>query len=282
VDYKDFCRTRYDEIFEEELAKSACTSSEARERFAQKAAIGRAGTEAMLSYRDVSPDVLWKCIHTAHIARKSGVSISSEQVEKVVSAENSWKKSSGHAFEEMICRVSESLLQDTDISFVLQRDLSRLIGSGAIANDQRDMTWLADRMESGAFDLYAIVQHDGRQSVFGCIQSKTSIRDRVTRDREPSIQAMEAFFWSIAVVLDGDFLRMPKFKGMVNGGTALFPKNGWHGVYVFSDIASVDRIYADGVDTPLLRAHAIEAANQWLHNRQWFDQDWRGSEIVSI
>jgi len=67
-------------------------------------------------------------------------------------------------------------------------------------------------------NLFTIVNMDDKWYCFGCVQSKTSIRDRVTRDREPSLQAMQSFFWSTAVVLDGDFLRLPKFVSMVNGG----------------------------------------------------------------
>ncbi len=44
------------------------------------------------------------------------------------------------------------------------------------------------------------------------------IRDRVGRDRDFSIPVMEKHFWSVAVVLDGMYLSMPKFEHMVNGG----------------------------------------------------------------
>ena len=57
----------------------------------------------------------------------------------------------------------------------------------------------------------------------------------MTRDREPSMQAMQSFFWSTIIVLDGDFLKMPKFISMVNRGTTEHVENGWHGMYVFLD-----------------------------------------------
>ncbi|MDR1694911.1 MAG: hypothetical protein LBR70_06975 [Lactobacillaceae bacterium] len=95
-----------------------------------------------------------------------------------------------------------------------------------------------------------------------------------TRDREPSIKAMASFFWSIAIVLDGDFLKLPKFITMVNGGSAEHVTNGWHGMYVFSDKYSQGRIYSTDLDFKNLKEHAINAAAYWLAQRQWFNNVW--------
>ena len=124
---------------------------------------------------------------------------------------------------------------------------------------------------------YAVVNVENKRFCFGCIQSKTSVRDRVTRDREPSIHAMQSFFWSVCIALDGDFLKMPKFKAMVNGGSAEFPENGWHGMYVLSDIQPVDRMYNCGFDLNLFTKHALEAAEYWLTQRQWFNREWKAN-----
>jgi hypothetical protein len=35
---------------------------------------------------------------------------------------------------------------------------------------------------------------------------------------------MNLYFWSIAVVIDGGFLNLPKFTAMVNGGTGDYNK----------------------------------------------------------
>ena len=105
-----------------------------------------------------------------------------------------------------------------------------------MSNEPRDISWLKEQTKACIFDLYAVVHTlDGKQFCFGCIQSKTSVRDRVTRDRETSIQAMRSFFWSTIIVLDGEYLRNPKFISMVNGGTAEYVEYGWHGMYVFSE-----------------------------------------------
>lgn len=105
------------------------------------------------------------------------------------------------------------------------------------------------------------------------------MRDRVTRDREPSMQAMQAFFWSTIIVLDGDFLKLPKFISMVNGGTTEYVENGWHGMYVFSEAYSQDRIYPIDLDFKNFKEHAVIAARYWLTQRQWFNAQWRAEGI---
>lgn len=196
-------------------------------------------------------------------------------ITKVIRADQSWKKSSGHAFEEMIQSLATAALSGTGIEILLQRDLNTLIKAGEIANEQRDIDWLKEQIKSSVFDLYSVItKEDGRKFCFGCIQSKTSIRDRVTRDREPSLQAMESYFWSTVVVLDGDFLRLPKFVSMVNGGTTEYPTNGWHGMYVFSEQYSGGRIYATDLNFKNFKEHAVQAAQYWLTQRQWFDHNW--------
>lgn len=98
---------------------------------------------------------------------------------------------------------------------------------------------------------------------------------RVTRDREPSLAAMHSFFWSTVIVLDGDFMKNPKFLAMVDGGTHEYPDNGWHGMYVFSDLYKGQRIYPIHVDFGKFAEHAKIAAEYWRTQRQWFDEKWK-------
>ena len=111
------------------------------------------------------------------------------------------------------------------------------------------------------------------------ILSKKSIRDRVTHDREPSIHAMQSFFWSVVFVLDGDFLHLPKFVSMINGGSEEFRENGWHGMYVLSVKETNQRIYPLGMDFEIFKNHALQAAEQWQKRRQWFDSKWIASAL---
>lgn len=247
------------------------------ERYAQKAAIREALKNGVAHFQMQDVSDIWKSVYKVHIYRKSGLNVDEETVAKVISAEQSWRKSSGHAFEELVKELANLSLANTNVEVILQRDLSILLKADEIANEPRDIAWLEKQVENAIFDLYAVVTVEDKKFCFGCIQSKTSVRDRVTRDREPSIHAMQSFFWSVCVALDGDFLKMPKFKAMVNGGSTEFPENGWHGMYVLSDIEPIDRLYKCGFDLDLLTQHALQAADYWLTQRQWFNREWKAN-----
>lgn len=291
MDIKKFCRKEYDRFYKHkkaelkeealESARSKKLSEEAKNKIeteSQKSAIGCAAASAILNFPGADLAYIWKSVYEAHVHRKSGID-DPETIARVISADQSWKKSSGHAFEEMIKFLASAALEGTGIQIVLQRDLNTLIKAGEIANEPRDISWLKEQIRGGVFDLYALVtREDGKTFCYGCIQSKTSVRDRVTRDREPSLQAMASYFWSTIIVLDGDFLRMPKFISMVNGGTPEHPTNGWHGLYVFSEQYSGGRIYPTDLNFKNFKEHAIQAAHYWLTQRQWFDHEWKVTE----
>lgn len=288
---KELCRNTYNSAYNDQIAKltkeailhsrNGVLSDAIQfkiETEAQKEAIKNTTINTMKAFPDEEAAIIWKAVYEAHIHRKSGID-DSETIAKVVSADQSWKKSSGHAFEEMIKFLGNMALYGTDIEILLQRDLNLLIKDGEIANEPRDISWLKEQIKASVFDLYSVVtRNDGKKFCYGCIQSKTSIRDRVTRDREPSLQAMASYFWSTIIVLDGDFLRLPKFVSMVNGGTTEHLSNGWHGMYVFSDQYTNGRIYETNLDFKCFKDHAIQAAKYWLSQRQWFDSEWIVSE----
>ncbi|MDP9726010.1 hypothetical protein J2W44_005112 [Priestia aryabhattai] len=271
MNFFDYCIQTYAQLFLE------ATKVGHDERFSQKQAIRDTMISAMRNYPTVEVADIWKAVYSAHMDRKSGIA-NPDIIKKVVSAENSWKKSSGHAFEEMIKVLGNISLEPHGIRILLQKDLKILIEKQTIANEVRDISWLKEQIGASVFDLYITVLQEGKEYVYGCIQSKTSIRDRVTRDREPSMQAMQAFFWSVAICLDGDFLKLPKFISMVNGNTTGHKLNGWHGMYVFSDRYTVGRIYPIDIDLDLFVAHAKEAAEEWLQRRQWFNHEWKADQ----
>lgn len=272
-DIRRFCKETYEAVYAREMEDGH--GADKKETHAQKEAIKAAIMEAMRSFPATDTSELWRSIYEVHVHHKSGID-NAETIAKVISADQSWKKSSGHAFEEMIKFLANEALSGTGIEILLQRDLSIMLKEKTLANEPRDISWLKEKVKGNVFDLYAVCERkDEKKFCFGCIQSKTSIRDRVTRDREPSIQAMQSYFWSAIIVLDGDFLRNHKFVSMVNGGSSEFPENGWHGMYVFSDRHSQDRIYATDLELKTFRDHARKAALYWLSQRQWFDQTWR-------
>ena len=244
------------------------------DRDAQKSAIRLTITKALRQFPNEPVAELWSAIYRAHLFRKSGIA-DLDTINKVISADQSWKKASGHAFEEMIKELASLALHGTGVQIVLQRDLNTLIKADELANEPRDISWLKEQIKANIFDLYGILTIDDKKYCFGCVQAKTSIRDRVTRDREPSIHAMQSFFWSVVFVLDGDFLRLPKFVSMINGGSDEFPENGWHGMYVLSAKQENDRIYPITMDFDIFKAHALQAAEQWSKQRQWFDRNWK-------
>lgn len=269
----------YQKLFLEKLTElNSLRKSNDNERSAQKYAI----KETALRYFEKSPatdkNIIWSYIYRAHVARKSGVDIPPETIEKVKSADQSWIKSSGHAFEEMVKELTNKVLNPEGIKIHLQKDLLILIQSEIIKNEGPDMNFLRQNMHASTFDLFA--EKEGM--VFSCIQAKTSIRDRVTRDREPSIAAMAHYFWSIVFVLDGDFLRLPKFMEMVKGGGGSYDSNGWHGLYAFSlpDSVICDRIYKLDHQLNIFKQHALQAYTDWKGRRQWFDHTWTAQTIV--
>ena len=284
--YYNFCLTtyqnEYSRCFNELKAnhKNGQISEKQSEEFdreAQKSAIRISITKALRKYPDEPVAELWSAIYRAHLFRKSGIS-DLETISKVISADQSWKKSSGHAFEEMVKELASLALYGTGVEIILQRDLNTLIKANELANEPRDISWLKEQIKSNIFDLYGILTIDDKKYCFGCVQAKTSIRDRVTRDREPSIHAMQSFFWSVVFVLDGDFLRLPKFVSMINGGSEEFRENGWHGMYVLSVKETNQRIYPLNMDFEIFKNHALQAAEQWQKRRQWFDSKWIATE----
>ena len=278
--YKEFSRSVYEIAFAQEIkelsAKKKKTKADEAERKAQKEAIKAAILKTMEAYPSVEPALIWRGIYEVHVHRKSGLD-DKTVIDRVVSADQSWKKSSGHAFEEMVKLLANAALEGSGVEILLQRDLNTIIKANELANEPRDISWLKEQIKGSVFDLYATYVENDKRFCFGCIQSKTSIRDRVTRDREPSINAMQSFFWSVILVLDGDFLRLPKFKSMVDGGTAEYRENGWHGMYVFSDKHTGERIYPIHVDFETFADHAKEAAQYWKTQRQWFNLDWKAT-----
>ena len=228
-DFRSFCCKVYKETWEREyLAECQKRGGRAARQTAlqaaQRKAIDKVLVEALLKYSpDVSESDIWReiaIIHKVNVAELSDFGIPEDKqaavIERCLSAHQSWIKSSGHSFERYISNIDNELLRKNEIRFILQSELTGMIKNKQLTNTPEDIeglkTWGKD------FDLYAIQSVHGDTHVFGCIQSKTSIRDRVGRDVTFSHNAMDGLFWSAGVTLDGNFLNMPEFIHMVNGG----------------------------------------------------------------
>lgn len=279
MSYEKYCKNTYKRKYNSEYSRiiSEKTSANApleAEREAQKIAIESTFKLAIKKYPNENPADLWSAIYLAHLLRKAGQNIKADVIKAVISADQSWKKSSGHAFESYIAETVNPKLKKENLQFLLQKDLQKLMKKGEIANGAQQLEWLEVQVNKDVFDLYALYEFQKKKYVYGVIQSKTSIRDRVSRDREPSMNAMSQPFWSVAVTLNGDFFKGDKFNEMVNGGTIEFQQNGWHGMYVLSNTEDDDRIYLVNSQLSLLVDHAIQASQVFV-SRQDFTAEWK-------
>lgn len=285
-DYKAFCRDLYQKTWEQEFSiesqdKITHSAIQAARLAAQRRAIDRVLIESLLKYSpEISESEIWNeigIIHKVNVAELSDFNIPVSEQEEVIkrclSAHQSWIKTGGHSFERYISNVQNELLQKNEIKFILQAELTKMIKAKALTNTKEDIEGLVSWGKD--FDLYAVQSVHGDTHVFGCIQSKTSIRDRVGRDVTFSHNAMDGLFWSVAVTLDGDFLNMPEFINMVNGGGS-YNRNGWHGMYAMSGIEQTDgRIYKVDDSMQLFVEHAIEAAKQFIRDRRQLNATWK-------
>lgn len=284
-DYKIFVRDLYKKTWQQEILvehidnKSSAAKQAARLK-AQRKAIDKVLVDALLEYSpDISESDIWKEIgitHKLNVAELSDFGIredlQTEVIERVLSAHQSWIKASGHSFERYISNINNEDLAKNEIRFILQSELTNMIKNKQLTNTPEDISGLGSWGKD--FDLYAIQSVHGDTHVFGCIQSKTSIRDRVGRDVTFSHNAMDGLFWSAAVTLDGNFLNMPEFIHMVNGG-ASYRTNGWHGMYAMSGIDGDNgRIYKVDDSMKVFIDHAIAAAKQFISDRRRLNRDW--------
>lgn len=285
-DYKEFCKEIYMQTYETtypiELGDRTSDAAKQSARLsAQRKAIDKALVEGLLRFSpDISESEIWEAIgitHKINVANLGDFNIAEEHQESVIkrslSAHQSWIKSSGHSFERYISNIDSDDLQRNEVRFILQSELTKMIKENRLANTTEDIAGLSSWGKD--FDLYAIQSIHGETHVFGCIQSKTSIRDRVGRDVTFSRNAMDGLFWSAAVTLDGAFLNMPEFIHMVNGGGS-YSLNGWHGMYAMSGIQeSNERIYKVDDSLNLFVDHAIAAARQFISDRRMLNHEWK-------
>lgn len=279
----DYCEERYMKAWNLVTANIDVNISDNKKtdirREAQKNAIDKAFVECMTQFPEMEEEVLWSLISLAHklnIAHLEEFELDRMQrfevYSRCISAHQSWNKASGHSFERYISKISTPLMEENEVRFMLKSDVLKLIKANKIHNHEEDINLIKEWNDN--FDLYAVQTNHGKPHIFGCIQVKTSIRDRVGRDDQFSKNAMEKNFWVAEAVLNGDFFNMPKYYAMVNGGSVTYPENNWHGVYVMAGIESSGRIYRDD-SFEIMAKHAVEAADCFGVNRSKLTRDWK-------
>lgn len=255
-------------------------------RTAQRSAIDQTYVNALVHYHDqlqssaIEERDIWDSIgrvHKINVASLGDFNITGEEEQLMVmqrceTARQSWVKAGGHSFERYISRISTTEMQANEIRFIMQSELTDLIKHHKLTNTSEDIRGLCEWGKD--FDLYAIQTIHNDTRVFGCIQSKTSIRDRVGRDAPFSKNAMDSLFWSVAVTLNGSFLNMEEFQNMVNGGGS-YRTNGWHGMYAMCGVDNpCGRIFKIDDGMQLFANHAVQAAKQFISDRRLLNNSW--------
>jgi len=288
----DYCVAKYLEVYQKtkemleqdarQNSKDGIISESKAEEIENEAQLNAIKKTIVAGREKYNTDVpfLWKCISRAHICRKSGV-YENKIIDRVISAEQSWKAASGHAFEDVVKELGTIAMEGTNIKYIKQCDLSTLIREGKLGNSHTDLVWLERQASDDVFDVYVVAEDERTQKAkcFGCVQCKTSIRDRVSRDVVPSKDAMDRKFWSIGFVLNGEGFKTPKYTKMANGDEeSEFKNNGWHGIYSIAGTETNDRIYSVDHNFEIVRKHTLKAYDVWFNDRMAFDVNWRADE----
>lgn len=287
-----YCEKQYLKTWKKLTGQMGDAASESKRtevrRGAQRQAIDKAVLACFIKYADDIGkeggdqviDWIWSFISAAHkynLAHLQDFGLTKEQAreayDRCISAHQSWNKSSGHSFERLIAKIDSPELSDNEICFLLESEVVKGIKNGKFANTESDLQKIMAWGEN--FDLFAVQTIHKKTHVFGCLQCKTSIRDRVGRDNSFAEQAMAANFWVAEIVLNGDFFHMPKYHAMINGGSTTYPTNTWHGVYVLAGMESAGRIYRDDDSFHTLANHAIQAAQMFTVNRMQLTRNWK-------
>lgn len=168
------------------------------------------------------------------VAKERVSGLTQEQVERAKTADQKWLNMSGLAYENIIMKETNALLKDTDVLLFSPTELKEKILKNQITNSEQDILDIKNWIQGGTFDLYIIKVQEDKFKVFGVVQCKKSIRERVSRDREPSIIAMKKGFISILIGMNGDALgktENTKARQMINGNSNHFKEQGWYAAY---------------------------------------------------
>ncbi len=191
--------------------------------------IGEFFSTFLIENTDTDPNALWKQIRELFTSERAGTNLKEGQIAAVISADQSWRRSSGVALENTIKATFNPLLEEYKITIFTGEEIMQMIGNDTLDNDKEDIRDIRECIKGKDFDLFICLRGGGEKyKCFGLMQIKTSIRDRLNMNTRPSREMMERNFWSCVICLDTDnFLSLPKFDSMA--------KNHWHGFYVISD-----------------------------------------------
>lgn len=286
------CEKEYAAAYNAEYAIQAMKkrkSDDNKKKDARKAALDAAYANVLVAYSaqissgTVDSKDIWNClavIHKRYAADLGSLGIPANMQDQVIArveaARQSWVRMSGLRFEDLVLQAvnANPRVINWNVKIMYPKDVRQLITAGKLNNDQDDINFI--ERAGDRFDLYVVQEIMSNLYVVGCIQNKTSIRDRVDRDTSFSQQAMEKHFWSAGVALDGEFFTNPLYQQMVNGkANSMHEINGWHGMYVLANVSDNDRIYKDDNTFKVLIDHMGQALSKRAANTVTFDHTWK-------
>ncbi|AIW42382.1 BsaWI family type II restriction enzyme [Paenibacillus polymyxa] len=257
-------------------------------------------------YPYIQPYEIWKSIEKAHIISFISGSISlpsvvlntsqlidfllnGETLQAFSSAGQSWKRASGVAWEDFISRNLLLSNEDVEIKILTPVEMGLLLHGNALANNIGDPITLAFPSNEEAkkeyedflnkilndknFDLFLVyyVPFTKEWKLFGLIQCKTSIRDRIKINMKSSEEAMGRSLWSIVIAMDSDrFTR----SGQYNKGA----KESWNGFYVLDNKEETDgSIYYGDLSTiqQTIRNHCSQVIKAQIMDTKSINADWK-------
>ncbi|WP_394219118.1 BsaWI family type II restriction enzyme [Halobacillus trueperi] len=220
-------------------------------------------------FPDLEPSQIWKNIEKAHITNYISGSItlpnSSLDASGIISyllngdtlkvfnsAGQSWKRASGVAWEDFIKTNLFLSNEDVEIKILTPVEMNSLLQGETLKNNNGDPRGLAipnqdekskleyERFLSKVlndknFDLFLVyyVPFTKQWRLFGLIQCKTSIRDRIKINMKSSEEAMSKNLWSIVIAMDSDSFTK---SGQYNRAA----KESWNGFYVLDNEKAID------------------------------------------
>jgi len=258
----------------------------------------------LLKYPDVQPYELWKMIEISHMKNYISGSIqipevplsaddfltyilASNTLTVITSSAQSWKRSSGVAWEEFLQRNLILKEGTTEIKILSAPEMKSLLygtpllsESGAAVGlllsnrDTEYQLFINKVLDDKNFDLFLVYYEPVTKlwKLFGLIQCKTSIRDRLKINMKSSIEAMQHHLWSIVIAMDpAGFISN---GGQYNRDT----KKSWNGFYVLDNNVSNDESIFYGnlkAIQNLIKQHCHMVLTDMMNHTDSISEDWR-------
>lgn len=300
---KQFAIEEYNRSLQERESGSSNNVSKSKRASMRRETIFSTFQELLKKFPDENPGLIWRIVENAHVysylnnegidievfSKKYGIPadvleellFDDELISSFDSAKQSWKRASGLAWENYF---EGTFVSGTDeIKVIGSSDMKKLLLGNHINNregvpsplhffDVNQMEYFNSLLNKKDFDLFLLFysSYHKKWRLFGLVQCKTSIRDRIKINASTSIEAMNNHLWSILLALDPDNFLRGQYYDMA--------KANWHGVYFMEkDIHDDDNIIYGPLEH--LQKTILEHANKVLQiitdKPEKIDSGWR-------